>query len=66
MASCAICVIVLGVVPVEPPTPALSKRHDSPVVRQRVDQRGIPVVEIPAEVLEEHEGRRFLPISRYT
>jgi hypothetical protein len=26
----------------------------------RVDQRGIPVVEIPTEVLEEHQGRRPL------
>src|SRR5512133_3021868 len=39
MASRAICVIVLGVEP--------------------VDQGGIPVVEIPAEVLEEQEGRRL-------
>src|SRR4051794_31032626 len=31
--------------------------HDSPVVRQRVHQRGVPVVEAAAEVLEEHERR---------
>ena len=38
--------------------PGVVERHDSPVARQRVDQRGIPVVEVPAEVLEEHERRR--------
>jgi hypothetical protein len=42
-----------------PAHPSVVERHDSPIVRQRVDQGGIPVVEIPAEVLEEHEGRRL-------
>jgi len=48
---------VLGVVPVDPATPASSNvtTRRSP---QRVDQCGIPVVEVPAEVLEEHECRR--------
>ena len=58
MASRAICVIVLGVVPVDPPTPALSNVTTRRSSRQRVDQRGIPVVEVPAEVLEKHERRR--------
>jgi hypothetical protein len=27
-------------------------------VRQRVDRRGVPVVEVAAEVLQQHEHRR--------
>ena len=50
----------VGVVPVEPPTPALSNGDDPPVARQRVDQRGIPVVEVPAEMLEKDKRHATL------
>jgi hypothetical protein len=34
------------------------ERDDPPVARQRVDQSGVPVVEVAAEMLEEHQRRR--------
>ena len=36
------------------------ERHDPPGRRQRVDQRRVPVVEIPAEVLEQDQRHRTL------
>ena len=36
------------------------ERHDPPGGGQRVDQRRIPVVEIPAEVLQQDQRRRAL------
>ena len=46
--------------PVEPPTPALSNVMTRRCRGQRVDQRGIPVVQVPAEVLQEHQRHRAL------
>jgi len=54
MASRAICSMVSGVVPWKPPTPALSNVTTRRPC-QRVDQRRVPVVEIPAEVLEQDQ-----------
>lgn len=63
MASCAICSMVSGVVPVEPPTPAF-ERHDPPLPRrERVDQGGVPVVEIAAEVLEQDQRHRAFAVG---
>jgi hypothetical protein len=57
MASSAICAIVARRRARRSAHPGVVERHDSPVARQRVDQLGIPVVEVPAEVLVEHERR---------
>lgn len=61
MASRAICVMVLGVVPLELPTPALSSMMTRRRSCECVDQRGVPVVEIAAEVLEQDQGHRAFP-----
>jgi hypothetical protein len=40
--------------------------HDPPGRRQRVDQRRIPVVQVPAEVLEQDQRHRALPAAGVT
>jgi hypothetical protein len=40
--------------------PAVVERDDPPVAGQRVDQRGIPVVQISAEVLEQDQRQHAL------
>src|SRR4051794_38140393 len=56
MASRAVCWTVLAVVPVEPPTPALSTRMTSRLAGDGVDELGVPAVESAAEVLQEDQG----------
>ena len=60
MASRAICSMVSGVVPVDPPTPALSNVTTRRVGGQRVDQRRVPVVQVPAEMLEQDQRHPVL------
>jgi hypothetical protein len=62
MASRAICPTVSGVFPDEPPTPVLSNVTTPPAGRQRVDQRRIPAVEVPAEMLQ--QDKRHPAVSR--
>jgi hypothetical protein len=57
-------VTVLGVLPVDLPAPALSNADDPPSGCQCVDQRWIPVVQIPAEVLQQHQQWCTSPTSR--
>jgi hypothetical protein len=60
IASRAICPMSGGVVPVEPPTPGVVEGDDAAGGGQVVDQRGVPVVEVPAKVLEQDERRLAL------
>ena len=62
IASCAIWVTVLGVVPVEPPTPTLSNVTTRRPADKSVDQGRIPVVEVPAEVLQQNQRDRALTL----
>jgi hypothetical protein len=55
MASRAICSTLSGVVPVEPPTPALSNVTTRRSVASASISAGIPVVEVPAKVLEKDQ-----------
>jgi hypothetical protein len=40
--------------------PGVVERHDPPGRRQRLDQRRVPVVQVPAEVLEQDQRHRAL------
>ena len=43
--------------------PGVVERHDAPCQSQRVNQRWVPVVEVPAEVLEQYQRHRALPAA---
>ena len=55
IASWAIASTVFGVVPVVAPTPTLSNVDHASLRGERVDEGGIPVVEVAAEVLQQDE-----------
>jgi hypothetical protein len=56
-------VIVLGVVPLEAATPVVERDH-STAAGERIDERGIPVVEVAAKVLQGHERSRIRHAAR--
>ena len=60
MASRAICSMVSAVAAGGAADSGVVERHDPPRLRQRVDQRRVPVVEIAAEVLEQDQRHRTL------
>ncbi len=64
-ASWAISTTELGVVPVVIPTPTLSKATTRREDASSVDQRRIPVVEVPTEMLEKDDGNGARPRSLY-
>ena len=64
IASSAIWAIVLGVVPVEAPTPRLSNVITRRSRASASIKRGIPVVEIAAEMLQRHQRRRVSAAGR--
>ena len=55
MASWAIASTVFGVVPVVAPTPTLSNATTPSIRGEGVDEGGVPVVEVAAEVLQQDE-----------
>jgi hypothetical protein len=55
MASCAICSTVFGVVPVEPPTPALSKATTRRAVARSSMSAGSQLSRFSVEVLQQDE-----------
>ena len=58
IASRAICSMVSGVVAGRPADAGVVEGHDPAARGQRVDQRRVPVVEVSAEVLEQHQRHR--------